>query len=162
MPAWLPAGGASGWITPAFNLDASPTGPFGTHYDETTFDLTGMNLATAQFIGRYATQDASGRVFLNGVDLNSGGGFYNHSFPGSWEPFNFTGASPQTALVAGLNHLVFEVTNAPHPAFSFNGLRVEFSGVAQPVPEPTTWLLMALGLAGLGAARQRLLPGPIA
>lgn len=155
---WLPVGGVSGWIKPAFNYDGTVPPTFGTSYYETAFDLTGLNTATAVFSGRWATDNALGRIYLNGVDLTAAGGVYNTSFPGSWQPFSFAGFSVQSNLVAGINHLVFEVTNAPGPIFNPNtGLRVEYGGDALPVPEPSTYALLALGLAAIGFARRRQL-----
>ena len=128
---------------------------FGSHLYETSFDLSGMNPATALFNGRWATDNPTGRIYLNGVDLMAAGGLYNVSFPGGWSSFSFTGASAQSTLVSGVNHLQFEVKVAPHPAAAWAGLRVEYAGEALPVPEPGAWALMVAGLAGLALARWR-------
>jgi hypothetical protein len=153
---WLAAGGLSGWIKPAFNYDGTLPSTFGTSYYQTAFDLTGLNTATAVFSGRWATDNALGRIYLNGVDLTAAGGVYNTSFPGSWSPFSIAGFSVQSNLVAGLNYLTFEVTNAPGPIFNPNtGLRVEYGGDALPVPEPASYALLAAGVAAIGFARRR-------
>jgi uncharacterized delta-60 repeat protein len=115
IPPWLGDNTTSAWIRP-LTMASAP----GDYSYQTTFDLTGMDLATAKLTGRWAT-DNTGDIFLNGAKVGmSSGGFT------SFTPFEIT-----TDFAPGPNTLTFKVNNAggtPNPT----GLRVEITGVAEP------------------------------
>ena len=138
------------WITPAKDSQAGP-GPF-TY--QTTFNLTGLNPATAMITGRIAADDQA-QVFLN--DLNAPPVFSTalHAF----QPWTYLESlTISSGFVAGLNTLYIVVPNNIVYADTGDGptgLLLEISGTASPVPEPASLVLLGLGLAVLGLSRRR-------
>jgi len=143
---WLANDATSQWLTPASNgnqtFDASSNGVY--EYS-LSFDLTGMNAATATFTGRWATDNA-GKIFLNGTQLNNNSNGFN-----SWSSFSSAGGS----FISGINTLTFEVTNFAQTRGNPTGLHVEFTGSNVEVPEPSALAVLSIGLIGLGISRRR-------
>jgi uncharacterized protein (TIGR03437 family) len=107
----------SKWISPRAD---GGNNSVGNYTYRTTFDLTGLNPATASITGRYAV-DNSALIQLNGVQVGpavSDPGFLN------WNAFTIN-----SGFVAGINTLDFVVTNTDCGTCSVNptGLRVEFT-----------------------------------
>ena len=117
---WIAEGTNSRWIAPQAS-QATGNEP-GTYTYKTTFDLTGLDPATAQITGRLATDDGLGGVRLNGTDLT---GITSAGFT-SFTSFTIPIGSP---FQTGINTLEFDISNggtAPNPT----GFRVEMSGRA--------------------------------
>jgi PEP-CTERM motif len=78
------------------------------------------------------------------------------SFAGGKEIVTFGDVLP---LVSGINTLIFNYTSLPGPSHAgFQGIGDEGWGienVTTSIPEPSTWIMMALGFAGLGYAAVR-------
>lgn len=142
---WIQNDAASSWLTPfqsqGTSFDPVQNGVYNWHL---SFDLTGYDLNTASFAGRFAADNAA-TILLNGQAIASSSSF------SSWTNF-----AANTGFVAGVNSLDFVVTNYHQNGGNPTGLRVEFtdSNVAA-VPEPETYALMALGLVGVAVARRR-------
>ncbi len=146
---WIAPGGSSAWLTPsseqAKSYDASSNG----YYTWTlSFDLAGFDPTTASFSGQFAADNGS-TVTLNGSSsvLATANSFSN-----------WTGFSATSGFVAGLNTLMFTVTNTAQPSGNPTGLRVEFlTSSVSPIPEPASYALMLCGLLAVaGAARRRI------
>lgn len=140
--SWYPS---SPWMT--FNPDnssPSPDGvnPAGTYFYLTAFDLTGFYPSTAIITGRWAS-DNSGELYLNGVDY----------FGASNSSLNLTDFTVDHGFVAGINVLSFTVDNAQEGP---TGLLVIIDKAsANPVPEPSTLLLLGAGIIGVGFLRRK-------
>ena len=142
---WLGDNTLSTWIGP--DNDTQANGPAGNYTYRTTFDLTGLTPGTANLTGQWATDNPGVDILLNGVSTGiTASGFT------SW-----TGFTLSSGFVAGVNTLDFVVNNQGGPT----GLRVEISGTASSAgtatPEPTAFLLLTGGLAGLALLRRRTL-----
>jgi len=136
FPFWLGDDSFSTWIVPNKNVENA------SFTYRTTFDLTGLNPATAVITGQWATDDRGLSVLLNGAD----------TLTPVWMRLDaFGGFTISSGFVSGLNTLDFVVLNGGGPT----GLRVEMTGTAAPVPEPTTFLAGALLLLPLGAGTIR-------
>ncbi|MEO1468953.1 MAG: hypothetical protein AAFV86_07855 [Pseudomonadota bacterium] len=140
---WLGDNTISRWIGP--NTDSEFNGPVGNYVYETTFDLDGLNAATAILTGSFATDNTPGTIELNGTDV----GVASNGFTA------FTNFTITSGFVPGINTLSFLVRNAGGPT----GLRVEISGEAEaviPLPAPALLLLTALGALTLRARRAQV------
>jgi hypothetical protein len=146
---WLGDSVTSAWIGPL--SDARFAGANGATFDyQTTFNLTGLNPATAVINGRWSTDDQGIDILINGA---STGQTTPPSSYASWTSFAITGG-----FVSGLNTLDFLVFNlnsdcCDYPAGTNpTGLRVEMTGSADlaAVPLPATWTMMLIGFFGLG------------
>jgi hypothetical protein len=118
IPPWVGNDSNSKWVGP--RRDAAKMNAPGTYTYETTFDLTGLNPATAVLTGKWAT-DNSGAIRLNGVTVGTASKTFDA----------FTPFALNTDFVAGVNTLEFVVFNlgtSPNPT----GLRVEIGGTAEP------------------------------
>lgn len=137
---WLGDDSLSDWIGP--DSDSSLDGPTGYYEYQTTFDLTGFDIASAVITGQWSTDDQGANILINGVSTgDTASGFT------SWSSFTI-----DTGFVEGVNTLDFIVYNASGPT----GLRVEMTGTADPaVPEPATLTLLGAGLAAFSAFRRR-------
>jgi hypothetical protein len=117
---WLPDGPTSQWIGP----DVMFMSFAGVYCYTNTFYLPCTNSASLH--GRWTLAGEGGEVLLNGVPTAiSLAGF---GLETSWHPFNLT-----SGFIAGLNTLVFCVTNPPSSVglpFSPTGLRTEITGTA--------------------------------
>ena len=141
---WIPNedSTASVWLTIAENPNAEF--PIGSYLWRTTFDLTGFDVASASFAGRFAADD-SAMAFLNGFLIGTSDGY------SEWSSFS----SLPEYLVVGLNVLDFAVYNGGGPS----GLRAEMTNSTETataaVPEPETYALMLAGLGVLGFIARR-------
>ena len=123
---WISEGPSSRWIAPQPNQAAGNAG--GTYTYATTFDLTGLDPASAQISGRLATDDSLVGVRLNGTPLTgiTSAGFTTFS--------SFT-IPVGSSFIVGTNTLEFDVNNGgPNPT----GFRVEMSGRANGANEAPT------------------------
>lgn len=136
---WVQDSATSRWITPG-----NATWDIGTYEYQTTFSLAGLDPASAILTGSWSA-DNSAIIYLNGnaTSFTLGANAY-----GSFTPFTLS-----SGFVNGVNTLDFFVYNDGGPT----GLRVDISGTASPVPEPSTMWLMLGGLlmAALVAAAHR-------
>ncbi len=140
---WLGDSIDSAWIAPSTDTNA----PVGSFLYDITFDLTGLDPATASIVGRWASDDGGTDIFLNGVSL----GETNVGFVG-FTDFSIA-ADEGDVFLPGMNTLSFALGNS---AVGPSGLRVEFlSASAAPIPEPGGLSLLgaALGLILLGRRR---------
>ncbi len=139
IPPWVAQGPNSKWIGP--RTDPNNLNQPGAYTYRTTFDLTGLNPATAVLSGQVASDDEV-LIKLNGATVVS----------------TITGYSTLTAFtissgfVSGVNTLDFVVTNWPLPSPSQppnpTGLRVNISGSA--VPTGFGIALFGTGVATFG------------
>jgi hypothetical protein len=134
---WVANGPGSAWIAIYPNLTYGNTATY-----VTTFDLTGMDLATAALSGSWTLDDA-GTLSLNGHQLSSLG-------VGAWVGLQSFAAS-SSDFVQGVNTLAI--------AFTYNdnyleGVRLQGTVTADPLPEPGVLALMGLGAVAIGARRR--------
>ena len=144
-PYWMDDDKTSRWITPTANAGDSfdPSAP-GFYTYRLFFNLP--TAAGASFTGRFAADNVVDGVYLNGVNISSGGGGFSF-----WTNFAAT-----SGFNAGSNNLEFDVRNFAQNGGNPAGLRVEFlSSTASAVPEPATWAVMILGFGLAGAALRR-------
>lgn len=138
---WIADGPASRWIgVTSFMGEWRPTG---TYTFRTTFDLTGLDSSSASLSLSIAS-DNNCDVFLNGVHTGITTPFAGFS--------SFSNYSVNSGFLAGINTLdfsVFELGSTP------SGLRVELSGTANAVPEPTAIALIGIGAMMLVGLRRK-------
>jgi hypothetical protein len=123
---WLAEGPNSRWIAP------SPTqgtgNAEGNYTYEITFDLTGLDPATAVINGQWATDNDGVDIVINGNSL----GLINSAQFVSWTAFTI-----DSGFIDGKNTLQFVVHNAPDTP-NPTGLRVEMTGRAtSPTEKPS-------------------------
>jgi hypothetical protein len=148
---WLANSVASGWISPkpSYALSSYDDAPgFNTY--STTFDLTGLNPASASISFLVAADDALIDVLLNGV---SQGIYYVglDSFSGLF--------TINSDFIIGINTIEF-VTENGGPPNSPSGLRIQFMESIADVPvasapEPSSIALLGLGTILLFSRRFR-------
>ncbi|MBX7166429.1 MAG: hypothetical protein K1X74_08765 [Pirellulales bacterium] len=150
--SWLPddASEASRWIGIASPgpIPGSVFGDPGTYFYDVDCDLTGYDPLSASLRDlRFAADDRLVRIWLNGVVLWENPSL-NSQFS-NWQGLaEFLGFGD---FLPGINHLRFEITNG-NPAFdepSPMGLRLEGYVAATAVPEPASWVLALVAVAGI-------------
>ena len=148
-PPWIANNSTSQWIGPKADgsTDAGGTSPGGSYTYQTTFDLTGLNPATASLSGGFAADNCVAQVLINGHALAA----YNNACGSNNMFAAFTTFAINSGFINGVNTLTFVVVNYAGNSGNPTGLNVYVSGTAsKPVPEPTLLGLFGLGLLGLG------------
>lgn len=117
---WSSDGPISQWLSPA--ADATKNRKKGSYKYRLTFNLSGLNPASALIRGAWVSDDKTTAVILNGVTTGFTGPSNHTSQPSAGTSFSFN-----SGFVPGVNTLDFIVTNNAGIA---TGLRVEITGVA--------------------------------
>lgn len=156
---WMANSATSSWIQPlnGYADNHSSASPY--HY-QTTFDLTGLDPASAEFRFRMSADNLASQVILNGHLLNlSHEGYRTFS---DWFVVN-----NDAFFVGGVNTLAFEVINYPQATGNPTSLRVEFDQISADrlrtnsvsdvaVPEPASLIVWSLlAASGYGALRSK-------
>jgi len=109
---WIADGPNSKWIGPYPYTSGAVSSAAGYYTYRTTFNLNGLNPATAVLTGQYAADDAAA-IQLNGVTVfSTSQGF------ATFQPFTIN-----SGFYAGVNNLDFVVQNAVYPQTNPTGLR---------------------------------------
>jgi hypothetical protein len=153
---WVANDSISKWISP----DANANLEFGfgaTYVYQTSFNLTGLVPTTASLSGSWASDNQTLQILLNGTDTLIPPNCANSTADtGCFTSLHAFSIPIGSSFTAGNNTLEFIVRNG---AVGVNGgpsgLRIEITGTASPVPEPTTLVLIGSGLLGLAARRRR-------
>ncbi len=123
----------------------------GLYVYQLQFDLTGLDPSTASISGLWTADDNS-RVVLNG---NFGAGIIQTTTFSQFDSFAFN-----SGFVPGINTLDFRVGNAFFPGINLggpSGLHVtQLTGAAEPIPEPGSLALLALGVNSLLKRNQNI------
>jgi hypothetical protein len=128
---WLPTTTVSKWIAPQANQ--STGNQLGDYRYRISFDLAGLDPATALITGRWSSDNIGVDILLNGMPT---GNANSAQFAG-WSAFTIS-ASSGDAFLEGSNTIDFIVNNAP-PGANPTGFRAEFtSATAEPFPPPGT------------------------
>ncbi len=130
IPPWLDDNEISAWITPS--EDTSGPGDFElvpSYYYRTTFDLTGLDPATAEISGQWSSDNSGLDILLNETST----GFENEGQFGGWSEFTLSAADGHP-FVRGINTLDFVVNNGAGEDNTTGptGVRVEMTGSAEP------------------------------
>lgn len=146
---WLANSATSRWIAPSQN-QGYPSGaeshPGGTYVYRISFDLTGLDPATAVVNGSWAADNSGTDILLNGVSTGKTTGGYS-----TLVAFSLT-----SGFVAGINTLDFLVYELPSSGANPTGLRVDgLAGTAAAVPLPAASWLLATGMIIAGRWRGR-------
>jgi hypothetical protein len=140
-------GPSSTWIAPEANQNFGPCCDIGSYTYRTTFDLTGLNPATAQISGQWTTDNGGLDILINEVST----GF---TTPDSAFFSGFFAFAIDSGFEAGINTLDFVVNNGGGP----HGLRVEITSATAGravVPEPVSVVLFGTGIAYVVARTRR-------
>jgi hypothetical protein len=122
---WLDDCSTSAWITPPGLVGPHAPAEVANYRYETSFDLTGLDPATAVIMGHWATDNAGLDILINGVSTGQGN---------SQQFTNMTYFLINHDFVSGRNTLTFLVNNGPGDSGeSPTGLRVEMAGTADPI-----------------------------
>ena len=146
---WIADTETSRWITPTNNAgDSLDPVANDEYFYSTSFDLTGYNVSTSAFTGRFSADNGIVSIRLNGNMIAGNGGNFT-----SWTNFSSAGG----VFNAGVNTLQFTVTNFGQATGNPSGVRVEFLGseTGAVVPEPASWAMLIAGFGLVGAAARR-------
>ena len=86
-------------------------------------------------------------VMLDGGSIGQGATL---SLSSSWSTQSLTFVATSASQL-----LSFRLAGTEKAYLGIDGIAVTLGGATPPVPEPSTWALMAIGLVGLGAMRRR-------
>lgn len=86
-------------------------------------------------------------VLLDGASIGQGSTL---SLSSNWYTQSLTFVATSASQL-----LSFRLANSETAYLGIDGISVTTGGVAPAVPEPSTWLLMAMGVAAVGAMRRR-------
>ncbi len=148
-PFWLANTAASSWVEP--DSGSSDNHAPGTYTYQTTFNLTGLNAATAAIQFRAAVDNNITAVRLNGNVVGFTYGLFTDFSP-------LFSVNTAAWFNAGVNTLQFDVLNSNVGGGNPSGFRVEVSGTADAItstPEPATMLMAAPILIALALRRRR-------
>jgi secreted trypsin-like serine protease len=131
-------------------------------------DVFGRNLGLEQtgVVGESNSSpgDSGGPEFIDGkiVSVTSfgitGGIFDGYCGRGSTDPYNASGSTTPTALSSCTNSSVGEIAGNTLAAYNLDFINhyiTSHGGVAEAVPEPSSWALMVGGFGLVGAAARR-------
>ncbi|MFT3856181.1 MAG: PEP-CTERM sorting domain-containing protein [Aquabacterium sp.] len=142
---WIGDDATSAWVT----TNATTNDVYNATFTySTNFDLTGIDLSTAQLGGRWASDDVMTGARLNGQAVTFASGGLAAGFT-SWTAFGIT-----SGFAAGMNTLEVDVLNSGGGP---TGVRIDFgaSSFTPSVPEPETLLLGLCGLATVAVMRRK-------
>ena len=130
----------------------------GTYSFITSVDLTGYDATSSQIEGvRFGADNQLIGVLINGISVFS----ESPTEPRAedFKEFHSLGTVGAGLMLPGLNEIEFKVYNAKFNqeiAANSMGFRAEGLVTANPIPEPSTALLLALGLIGFAARGRRV------
>ncbi len=124
---WLASGPSSKWIAP--KTDQSVGSASGDYRYRTTFDLTGLDPATAVLSGRWTSDNGGVDILINGLGTGI-------TYDGNFGAFSATWTI-NAGFVDGTNTVDFVINNAGTTA-NPTAIRIELSGTADLPPPPGT------------------------
>lgn len=147
---WAPAISGTKWINPSHSGSGSQSFGIYSYTYSTTFDLAGLNPATAILSGLLQADDEV-TLFLNGNQVSAiNFGTYTRTTPFS------IGSEYSSAFLPGMNILSFRVINSGNYATGFDAT---ISGTAtSETPEGGSFAMISLAgiiLTGAGIRRKR-------